>query len=290
MNVLITGSTGLLGTEMLKVLSQRYQCRGVGGRIDFPVTEKKKTEEIITYEKPDVIVHLAGCKDLAFCDENPKEAFRVNAIGTRDVAYAAAKIGAQLVYISSDFVFSGKKGEGYYEFDCPDPASVYGWSKWWGEYYITNILEDYYIIRVPFLFGLNGSGRDDIISRALKRAEAGEKIHIDLNMVTNPTWATHVAGVVSDLISTSKFGTYHVGSTGFATIPQFLSAVLKEWGFDPGLVCHNNACDNHHTNDKEITRHPSYNVIQSAALPYIPEVRALPGWREALEECFATSI
>lgn len=281
MNIAITGSTGFLGTEMLNVLSENHNCRALGGRDDFPVTDKQMVEDIIMHEKPDIIVHNAGCKEFAICDGNPKLAFKVNAIGTRDVAYAAAKAGAAMVYISSDCVFSGNKGEGYYEFDNPDPASVYGWSKWWGEYYVTNILQRYYILRVPLLFGLNGAGKENILTRILRQAEEGEKIHIDSNVVTNPTWSAHVAGVVSDLISTSNYGTYHVGSTGFATLPQFVSAILEKRGYDPDSV-HTSPAEN---GRKKKNSYPPYNVIQSAALPYIPAVRSLPGWREALDDC-----
>lgn len=274
MKVLVTGSTGLLGTEMLNVLSRRFDCRGLGGRVDFPVTEKEKVEEIIVSEQPDIIVHTAGCRDFLLCDENPREAFRVNALGTRNVTLAAEKAGAGMVYISSDLVFSGEKGEGYYEFDCPDPASVYGWSKWWGEYYVMNVLEKYYILRVPLLFGQPDSGKDNILNRILEQAGEGEEILLNSGVVTNPTWTVHVADVVSDLIDTGNYGTYHAGSTGFASMPQFAAAILEKRGLDPGLV-----------REGDDNKYPSYNVIQSAVLPYMPEIRTLPGWREALEEC-----
>lgn len=276
---LITGSSGFVGSELLNILSKQHQCLGVGGSLDFPVTDQKSVEEVINREKPDVIVHLAGINNLSYCEENPREAFRVNALGTRNVAQAAAKTGTRMVYISSDLVFSGNKGKGYYEFDYPDPNSVYGWSKWWGEYYIVNILSEYYILRVPLLFGLNKNKDESIVPHALKKAEIGEEIKINYNRVTNPTWTTHLAEVINDLTNTLSFGTYHVGSTGFVSVPYFISLLLEKRGLDPNLV------DFGGLEGVKPVDQGGYNVIQSAVLPYMRDVRNLPGWREALETC-----
>lgn len=259
----------------MRVLSVNNNCRGLGGRNDFPVTEKEKVAEIIGAFKPEIIIHLAGCRDEKYCEDNPREAFKVNALGTRNVAQAAAQNGAKVVYISSDLVFSGTKGEGYYEFDSPDPNSVYGWSKCWAEHYIRNILEKYYILRVPPLFGYNGCGRENILTTIWRMAAKGEQIYIDPGRFTNPTWSFHVAEIVNFLIITDSYGTYHVGNTGYASHYQFAAAVLEEGGLDIGLL--------HETGTKRIA--PLNNVIQSAILPYMTGAKSLPCWRDALVEC-----
>lgn len=276
LEVLVTGSSGFLGSEMMKVLSANNNCRGLGGRFDFPVTSQEKVAEIIGDMKPQVIIHLAGYRDEKFCEENPREAFKVNALGTRNVAMAAARNGARLVYISTDLVFSGTKREGYYEFDFPKPNCAYGWTKYWGEHYIRNNLEEYYILRVPPLFGHNESARENILTPIWRMAARGEQIYVSPGRFTNPTWSIHVSEIVNFLIGTDNYGTYHVGSTGYASRYQFAAAVLEAGGLDTGLL--------HEATGKRQSLPPN-NVIRSAILPYMVGVKSIPCWRDALKEC-----
>lgn len=278
MEVLVTGSNGLLGYEMMKMLSVNNNCRGLEGRKDFPVTEKEKVAEIIEAFKPEIIIHIDGCKDEKYCEDNPREAFRVNALGTRNVALAAAQNGVKMMYISSDLVFSGTKGEGYYEFDFPDPGCVYGLTNYWAEYYIRDILEEYYILRVPPLFGCRDCGRENILTSIWKMAVRGEQIYIDSGRFINPTWSFNVAEIANFLIITNSYGTYHVGNTGYASHYQFAAAVLEEGGLDIGLL---------HEDGTNRGGAPLNNVIQSAILPYMAGAKSLPCWRDALIECLA---
>ncbi len=277
-NILITGSSGFLGSDMLHTLSKSFQCRGIEDA-DLPLTDKEKVMEIIVGENPDIIIHAAGCDDILFCEDNPQEAFRINALGTRNIALATAEVKAQLVYMSTGRVFSGKKGAAYYEFDRPDPACVYGLTKSWGEYYVSKILDDYFIIRVPLLFGLNHTGKDNILKDLLQRASDGEEIRVLQDQIINPTWARHVSHVTRDLIATESFGIYHVGNTGAASLQQFYKAVLEEDGLNSEMIVVESAHD-------DGTSPLCYNVLQSASLPYLPAVKKLPDWRGALSECF----
>lgn len=154
-----------------------------------------------------------------------------------------------------------------------------GWSKLWGEYYVKEFIKKHFIIRMPLLYNFRELKGQNYIISALERARAGQEVFVSDIQVTNPTWTRHLAEVICDLLSTDNYGIYHVGSTGFTYLPQFISAVLETEGLDPALVktddikAKDNCC-------------PRNSVIQSAALPYMKEVRVIPGWREALNECY----
>lgn len=276
MRILITGCSGLFGEDLQKILGGRHISRGMRGRTDFPLTDSSRIMEIVAGEEPDLIVHSAACRDIDFCEKNPKDAFQVNSLGTRNVVMAAARVGAKFVYISSDLVFSGKKRRAYYEFERPDPDSIYGWSKWWGEYYVQQVIREHIIVRVPLLFGLGGCRESNLIMQAVDQTRNGEKIYAHTERITNPTWTVHAAEVISDLIAAEMYGTFHVGNTGLASTYQLLTAVLEEEGLDPGAIVPVEPGESR------------YNIIQSAALPYSPGIRPLPNWRDALKICMSS--
>jgi len=274
----ITDGANLLGSNLYKLLSDSFNGNVISGNFS---TEYLDTLLLsLETEKPDVVIHNLEINNLRNCEENPKKAFKINSLLTRDIAATMASMDSIMIYISSFQVFSGKKGEAYYEFDRPDPANVYGWSKWWGEHYVSSMIKKHFNLRLPVLFGLEGDTQDNLL---LKTDVDSLKRQLDpvFANVTNPTWSIHVAKTIQQLLSTSGWGTYHIGNTGTATPGQFVKAIIEEKGLSAHMVIQQekNGFDNYR-----------YKVLQSAYLPFNNVVRDLPNWRDALKECLSPGL
>src|SRR5665648_333595 len=145
MKILIIGSEGMLGHDLVDVLSIENEISTT--TIDtLDITDINKTIETVKKKNPDVVVHAAAFTDVDRSESNPDLAYKVNALGTRNVAVACREANSALVYISTDYVFDGNKGSSYYEYDQTNPLSIYGKTKHIGEIYVRAILNKLYII------------------------------------------------------------------------------------------------------------------------------------------------
>ena len=276
MKIFITSQDSLLGAELNNSLSDGFICTGSTG--DIFTSTQNDLLFMLERENPDIIIHNCEVSSLRFCEENPRKSFKINSLLTKKVAKAADRLDSLMVYFSSFQVFSGKKGNAYYEFDRPDPANVYGWSKWWGEHYVSSLSNNnYLVLRLPLLFGLKGNEEDNLL---LSKTFSHFNHYVDplFEYITNPTWATHVSNIVLDLLCAREWGTYHVGNTGTADVKQFMKAVIEEKGFSNANYYLDILSGNYH-------RDYRYKVLQSAYLPFHSVVRDLPNWRDALKEC-----
>jgi len=273
--IYITDLSSPLGANIKKSLSYSFDCTGFAEN-NHNITKQDLLLSLENYN-PDIIIHNREINTLRYCEENPRRVFKYNALLTREIASAAEKMNSVLIYTSSFQVFSGKKGDAYYEFDRPDPVNVYGWSKWWGEHYVCYLNKNYLILRLPLLFGLEGNNNSNLL---LNTSPFYLKQYLDplFEYITNPTWTFHVSNIISDLLAGQKWGTYHVGSTGTATLKQFVKAIIEEKNLNSELKHILNETNNHSYDYR-------YKVLQSAYLPYCSIVRDLPNWRDALKEC-----
>ena len=150
--VLITGATGLLGTDLLASLKRDYRTMGVSSS-HFDIRSYDETVGFMNNMRPDIVLHAAAWADVDGCEKNRELAFLVNAEGTKNMARVCKDIGARLIYYSTDYVFDGTKGSAYTEDDTPNPINIYGRSKYEGEEYVLDILEDAAIVRISWLYG-----------------------------------------------------------------------------------------------------------------------------------------
>lgn len=232
MRILVTGHTGLLGTELLPVLQADNDVTGCS-LPERDITDPEAVRHAVEEARPDLVVHAAAYTAVDECERQPDLAWRVNALGTRNVAIAAHECGARLAYISTDYVFDGTKGSAYMEFDDTRPLGVYGRSKWAGEQFVRYLGPPYYIIRSAWLFGAGGACFPDTILRLLR-----EKGTVDVvtDQIGNPTWSRDLAVAVGRIVTSGLYGTYHAVNEGPASWFEFAREIAGQFGHDPATV------------------------------------------------------
>lgn len=226
MTVLVTGARGQLGHDVLCELTGRHiKCIGVD-REDFDITDKDATLRYISNLKPDSIIHCAAYTNVDMAEEDREKqiCFDINVNGTENVAAACKITGAKLVYISTDYVFDGKKCGEYDVNDMPNPVGVYGLSKYYGENCVKKILDKYFIIRTSWMFGKNG---DNFIKKILRKAENQRTLEVVDDQIGSPTYTVDLSRLIADMIITEKYGTYHATNEGFCSWAEFASEILK---------------------------------------------------------------
>lgn len=194
MKILVTGGRGQLGREILGLTGDVHEIVAV----DLPqvdAADKEQITAVVAEVQPDVVIHTAANTDVDGCELNPDLGWRNNALATRTVALACSQADATLVYISTDFVFDGKKGSPYDEFDVPHPINVYGRTKLAGEYYATQIAPRFLIVRTAWLFGHHGH---NFVKAILQQAYKGEPLRVVDDQIGSPTFAppSRLGGII----------------------------------------------------------------------------------------------
>jgi dTDP-4-dehydrorhamnose reductase len=222
MRIVITGSAGQLGQALQKPLSAHELLL-----IDLPefdITSYSQTKQAIVGFRPGVVIHAAAFTNVDQCELQPNTAYRVNALGTQNVALACQECGAAMLYVSTDYVFDGNKGEPYWEWDIPNPQSIYARSKLAGEHYTESLLTRFYIVRTAWLYSRTGS---NFVKRVLELADEKPELHYVTDEVGSPTFAPHLAAAISELIAHPLYGTYHFTNTGVCSRYEWARAVLE---------------------------------------------------------------
>lgn len=227
MKVLVTGSTGQLGAALLRTLDD-YQVIAFGGSAHD--VSRAAVADDIAQIKPDVVIHAAAWTNVDGCARDPAEAFRINALGTQNVALGCQRANAAMVYISTSEVFDGAKTTPYLEFDLPHPPNPYGASKLAGESYVQHLLEKFYIVRTVWLYGGEGKFPDKIIAAAGKSED--KKMYVVTNEIGNPTYAPDLAQAIARLIPTRHFGVYHLVNEGSCSRFDWAAQILEAAGLD----------------------------------------------------------
>jgi dTDP-4-dehydrorhamnose reductase len=197
--LLVTGSKGQLGRDLISDFSKKYDISGFDID-DIDIRNLEQLKSFFKEKKPDIVLHTAAYTDVDGCEHNVETAMSINAEGTTNIALACREIGAKLIYYSTDYVFDGDKTTPYTETDTPNPQTVYGKSKLEGEKYVTEILEDYIILRIAWLYGAHGK---NFVRTMIKLGEEQLKNSKDGQIVTplkvvddqigNPTWTVEIA-------------------------------------------------------------------------------------------------
>ncbi|MFH1369619.1 MAG: dTDP-4-dehydrorhamnose reductase [Elusimicrobiota bacterium] len=224
MKILITGINGMLGTELAGVLEPSHEVTGIdiesapSGRKVYKVdlTDSKTTYDAIIKVNPDIVIHTAAVTNVDQCETEPDFAYKLNAIATRNVAAACQRFDAAMLYISTDYVFSGTgpPKTGYTEFDRPGPISVYGDSKYAGELFVKELLNKHFIVRTSWLFG---HLRANFVTQIADALKSGKPVKTASDMTSSPTYAKDLSHAIEKLIKTNLYGTYHLCNSGFAS-------------------------------------------------------------------------
>ena len=233
MKVLVTGCEGQLGWDVLRRLEElAVESRGVDLR-DFDLTDGPAVKAYVQEYAPDVIVHCAAYTAVDKAESEPAVCAAVNGDGTMNVVRAALSVGAKLVYISTDYVFSGR-GDRPWEPDDPyDPQNVYGLSKVQGEIAVRSLMKRYFLLRISWLYGLHGKN----FVRTMRRlGREKSEIRVVDDQIGSPTYSVDVARVICDLIGTEKFGIYHVANEGYISWADFAEMIMAGSGIDCRVI------------------------------------------------------
>lgn len=236
--IAIIGSRGQLGTDLVKVLQQsgRYQVFPLS-HAEVECTEPDSVKVILTKLNPEIVVNCAAFVRVDECEDRPDEAFKVNSLGALYVARACTELNALCVYISTDYVFDGKKEEPYIEDDPPYPINVYGTSKLAGEYLVSQSCPEWLIVRMASLFGKEGArGKGgNFVETILAKAQAGEPLRVVNDIRMSPTYTYDAAQVLELLIRQGETGLFHVTNSGSCTWYEFARKTLELVGINTKL-------------------------------------------------------
>lgn len=249
MKVFVTGVAGQLGHDVMNELAARG-LEGVGTDlapsyngindgsavtrmpyVSLNITDEDAVDSVISEVKPDVIVHCAAwtAVDAAEDEENRTKVMAINVDGTRNIARAARKADAKMVYISTDYVFDGQGTEPWKP-DCRDyaPLNVYGKSKLGGELAVSEILEKYFIVRIAWVFGLNGK---NFIRTMLNVGRTHSEVRVVNDQIGTPTYTLDLARLLVDMIETDKYGYYHATNEGgYISWYDFTKEIYRQAG------------------------------------------------------------
>lgn len=225
MRVLVTGASGQLGKDVVALLQKKGHDVMGCSRAELDITYLEQCQQVIGGFQPDSIIHCAAYTAVDAAETDVDGAYRVNAVGTRNVATAAEKVGAKLVYISTDYVFNGRSAVPYQEYDNTDPQSVYGKSKRAGEVLAQSLSSRYFIVRTSWVYGLHGN---NFVKTMLRLGQEKPSVQVVNDQKGSPTYTVDLAEFLSELILTEKYGIYHASNAGECTWYEFTQVIFDE--------------------------------------------------------------
>lgn len=229
MKVLVTGVKGQLGYDVVNELKKRnHEAIGVDIS-EMDITDSNSVERVITKVKPDAVIHCAAYTAVDAAEENKELCMKVNAGGTENIAKVCKEIDAKMIYISTDYVFDGEGVRPWKPEDGRAPLNVYGQSKYEGELAVEKYLEKYFIVRIAWVFGVNGN---NFIKTMLKLGEAKDEISVVNDQIGSPTYTYDLARLLVDMVESDKYGKYHATNEGLCTWYEFACEIFKQAGVE----------------------------------------------------------
>ena len=273
LKVWIVGSGGQIVTAINAVLDPLEIEVFNTDKNELDITE---TDEVLSFgeiNRPDVIINCAAVTDTELCEKEPELAYRVNALGARNLSIVARKVGAKMVQLSTDDVFDGLSKKPYSEFDDTNPTTVYGRSKRAGENYVKEFTHKHFIIRSNWVYG-EGT---NFVTRVLDAADQGKPLAVASDQFGSPTSAKDLARIILYLIRTNEYGTYHATCKGTCNRYEFANEILRIAGKKVDLK-------SVPTSESDLSSvRPAYAVLDNFILRII-DVYEMPEWRASLEE------
>ena len=279
--ILVIGAKGMLGRDLVKILHSTFHTHQDPNReilewdIDeIDIREEKKTVNKIESFRPEIVINVAAYTDVDGCESNEEKAFAVNAEGMKHVALGALRCRAKVVYLSTDYIFDGKKKEPYLEDDPPNPLNVYGRSKWKGEQYVRELVKDALIVRTQWLYGRYGN---NFVNSILRQAREKKVLSIVNDQIGSPTYTVDLSEAISVLLQYDARGVFHIANSDLCTWYTFGQAILKLSGMERVKVIP--------ISSKELGRpaiRPAYSVLHCQKLKQVTGMILRP-WSEALK-------
>ncbi|MGO5029167.1 dTDP-4-dehydrorhamnose reductase [Candidatus Agathobaculum pullicola] len=224
MKILVTGVGGQLGYDVCKVLDARQvENKGVD-LVDFDITDAEATRNYIVTYHPDAVIHCSAWTAVDKAEDELDTVRAVNTEGPRNIAAACKEIGAKMLYLSTDYVFPGTGDQFYEPEDLTGPLGAYGATKLGGELAVKQLLDQYFIVRISWVFGKNGN---NFIKTMLRLAETKNEINVVCDQIGSPTYTADLAPLLCDMIMTDKYGTYHATNEGICSWAEFAEEIFR---------------------------------------------------------------
>lgn len=273
MKVLVTGAAGQLGYDVCKELSMRgIEYKGID-RAELEICDKAAVQAYLREYAPDAVIHCAAYTAVDKAEDEPEVCFAVNVGGTQNLAEVCKQLDCKLLYISTDYVFSGQ-GESFYAVeDNFNPLGVYGASKLAGELVVKSILDKYFIVRISWAFGRNGA---NFVKTMLRLAETHSEVGVVCDQIGSPTYMADLAVLLCDMIQTEKYGIYHATNEGICSWAEFAEEIFRLAGKDV-RVKHLASSDYPARAARPANSRLSKSCLDAAGF------RRLPEWRNALK-------
>jgi dTDP-4-dehydrorhamnose reductase len=229
MKVFVTGVKGQLGFDVVNELKKRGH-EAVGVDIDeMDITDKDSVNRVIRAAAPDAVIHCAAYTAVDAAEENEEVCRNVNAKGTEYIAGVCRELDIKMMYISTDYVFNGQGDRPWEPDDEREPLNVYGQTKYEGELAVEENISKYFIVRIAWVFGVNGK---NFIKTMLNLGKTHDKLTVVADQTGSPTYTYDLARLLADMIETEKYGRYHATNEGLCTWYEFACEIFKQAGMD----------------------------------------------------------
>ncbi|WP_419741926.1 dTDP-4-dehydrorhamnose reductase [Paraclostridium dentum] len=275
MKILITGASGQLGLEIIAQLEKQREVYKLvkADRSNLDITNFDEVDEKISLEKPDVVINCAAHTAVDLCEEDIDNAYKVNAIGPRNLALTCEKIGAKFVQVSTDYVFDGKGTRPYKEDDRTCPNSIYGKSKLMGEQFTKEFCSKYFIVRTAWLYG----DGNNFVKTMLKLSGNNKELNVVNDQFGSPTSTVDLAKAIIALINTEYYGTYHGTCEGQCSWYDFAKKIFEINDIDIKV--------NPVTSEefKRLAPRPQYSVLDNFMFKLVG-LNSFRNWEDALKE------
>ncbi len=273
MKILVTGASGQLGSDVCAELEARRIAHcGVSTR-ECDITDAQAVSALLESCCPDVVIHCAAYTAVEHAESDKERCWLVNADGTRNIARACRDVGAKLLYISTDYVFSGEGDQPHQVDDPTGPLNVYGASKLAGEQAVRELLERCWIVRTSWVFGNHGG---NFVKTMLRLGREREEVRVVCDQIGSPTYTADLAKLLCDMSMTESYGTYHAANAGFCSWAEFAEEIFRLAGL-PTRVVPVPAAEY----PSKVVRPMNSRLDQSALQR--EGFQALPHWKDALK-------
>lgn len=229
MKVLVTGTKGQLGYDVVNELEKRGHTAVAVDIEEMDITDVVSVERVITEAEVEAVIHCAAYTAVDAAEDNVEICRRVNAEGTENIAKVCKKRDLKMIYISTDYVFDGEGERPWEPDDERHPLNVYGQTKYEGELAVEKYLEKYFIVRIAWVFGVNGK---NFIKTMLKLSETHEELNVVDDQVGSPTYTYDLAVLLVDMVESDKYGRYHATNEGLCTWYEFAKEIFRQAGVE----------------------------------------------------------
>ncbi|MDD6305116.1 dTDP-4-dehydrorhamnose reductase [Thermoguttaceae bacterium LCP21S3_D4] len=280
--ILVTGCNGQLG----RAIRKEYAASDVEfintdvvegeGVVSLDITDVEAVLKLVRAEKPDVIINCAAHTNVDKCEEQWDLAYKINAIGPRNLSIAATEVDAKMIHVSTDYVFEGNGTRPYTEFDAPNPVSAYGKTKLEGENFVKEFAKKHFILRTAWLYG---DGKN-FVKTMLALAENHDELNVVCDQVGTPTSAVELAKMIHYLEGTENYGTFHATCEGDTNWADFAEAIFKRAGKNV-KVNHVTSKQYKEMNPASADR-PAYSILENYMIKLTSDFM-MSDWQDALD-------